>query len=42
MSPDKMITNTRTILGSATTDQHDTVLLNIMALAGDIGADDLA
>lgn len=42
MTPDNMITHTRTVLGSATPHQHNTVLLDIMALTGDISTDDLA
>lgn len=36
-----MIPHTRTILGSAATHEHDTVLRDVVALAGDVGRDDL-
>jgi hypothetical protein len=38
----QMISHTRTILTSATTHKHDAVLLDIVALAGNIGRDTLS
>ena len=37
-----MISHTGTILGATTTDKHHTVLRDVVALAGDVGRDDLA
>ena len=37
-----MISHTRTILRSAATDENHTVLRDVVALAGDVGRDDLA